>query len=70
MTILPNLDILILQRRGEIMLYKQDTGKVKQAGFLNVYFIVQTEGCKCRRRHAGTFEGSGFQKQSLGIYLL
>jgi len=38
MTILPNLDILILQRRGEIMLYKQETGKVKQAGFLNVYF--------------------------------
>jgi cytochrome c len=38
MTILPNLDILILQRRGEIMLYKQDTKKVKQAGFLNVYF--------------------------------
>lgn len=38
MTILPNLDILILQRRGEIMLYKQETGKVKQAGFLDVYF--------------------------------
>jgi cytochrome c len=38
MTILPNLDILILQRRGEIMLYKQATGTVKQAGFLKVYF--------------------------------
>ena len=34
MTILPNLNILILQRRGEIMLYKQATGQVKQAGFL------------------------------------
>ena len=33
MTILPNLDILILQRRGEVMLYKQSTGTVKQAGF-------------------------------------
>jgi glucose/arabinose dehydrogenase/cytochrome c551/c552 len=38
MTILPNYDVLILQRRGEIMLYKNDTKKVKQAGFLNVYF--------------------------------
>jgi cytochrome c len=38
MTILPNLDILVTQRRGEILLYKQDTKKVKQAGFLDVYF--------------------------------
>jgi cytochrome c len=38
MTVLPNLDILVLQRRGEIMLYKQDTKLVKRAGFLNVYF--------------------------------
>lgn len=38
MTILPNLDILVLQRRGEIMLYKHDTQKVKQVGFFDVYF--------------------------------
>ena len=38
MTILPNLDILILQRRGEIMLYKHDTRQVKQVGFLPAYF--------------------------------
>jgi cytochrome c len=37
MTILPNLDILIVQRRGEIMLYKNSTKTIKQAGFLNVY---------------------------------
>ncbi|MEJ7676387.1 MAG: hypothetical protein WKG06_00600 [Segetibacter sp.] len=29
MTVLPNLDILIAQRRGEIMLYKHDTKKCK-----------------------------------------
>jgi cytochrome c len=39
MTILPNLDILILQRRGEIMLYKQSTASVKQVGFLNAYSV-------------------------------
>jgi glucose/arabinose dehydrogenase/cytochrome c551/c552 len=38
MTILPNLDILVAQRRGEILLYSHTTKKVKQAGFLNVYF--------------------------------
>lgn len=38
MTILPNLDVLISQRRGEIMMYKNDTRQVKQVGFLNVYW--------------------------------
>ena len=38
MTILPNLDVLIVQRRGEIMLYKNETKKLKQAGLLNVYW--------------------------------
>ena len=38
MTILPNLDILIVQRRGEILLYKNDSKKMSQAGFLNVYW--------------------------------
>jgi cytochrome c len=38
MTILPNLDILIVQRRGEILLYKNETKKIKRAGFLDVYF--------------------------------
>ena len=38
MTILPNLDVLIVQRRGEILLYKNEEKKLKQAGFLNVYF--------------------------------
>lgn len=38
MTILPNFDILVAQRRGEILLYKNDTKKIKQAGFLDVYW--------------------------------
>jgi glucose/arabinose dehydrogenase len=38
MTILPNLDVLIVQRRGEILLYKNSEKILKQAGFLNVYF--------------------------------
>ncbi|GGA93892.1 ThuA domain-containing protein [Puia dinghuensis] len=37
MTILPNLDILIIQRRGAIALYKHDTKQVKQVGYFDVY---------------------------------
>lgn len=38
MTILPNLDILVAQRRGEVLIYKNQTKKLIQAGKLNVYF--------------------------------
>lgn len=38
MTILPNLDVMVVQRRGEILLYKAETKQVKQVGFLNVYW--------------------------------
>ncbi|MDQ4141326.1 MAG: ThuA domain-containing protein, partial [Bacteroidota bacterium] len=44
MTILPNLDVLIAQRRGELMLYSQKEQKVKQVGALNVYFRTNTKG--------------------------
>ena len=37
MAILPNNDILISQRRGEIMLYKDATQELSQVGFLDVY---------------------------------
>ncbi len=38
MTILPNYDVIIAQRRGELLLYKAETKQVKQVGFLNVYW--------------------------------
>ena len=41
MTVLPNLDVLIVQRRGEILLYKNESKKVTQAGFLKVYWKVK-----------------------------
>ncbi len=37
MAILPHLDVLIAQRRGELMLYSEKTKEVKQVGYLNVY---------------------------------
>lgn len=38
MTILPNLDVLIVQRRGDISLYKNETKELKSAGKLDVYW--------------------------------
>jgi len=37
MAILPNFDILVAQRRGELMLYSGQSRSVKQVGFLEVY---------------------------------
>ncbi len=37
LAILPNYDLLVAQRRGELMLFKQETGEVEQVGFLEVY---------------------------------
>jgi glucose/arabinose dehydrogenase/cytochrome c551/c552 len=60
MTILPNLDILILQRRGEVMLYKQATGEVKQVGFLHVYFKSLVKGVNVEEGMLGLAKDPGF----------
>jgi glucose/arabinose dehydrogenase len=44
LTVLPNLDVLICQRRGEIYLYKNATQQTKQVGFLNVYYKTDKPG--------------------------
>ncbi|MEO6221429.1 MAG: ThuA domain-containing protein, partial [Ginsengibacter sp.] len=38
MAVLPNLDVLIIQRRGEVLLYSNESKSIKQVGFLNVYW--------------------------------
>ncbi|WP_246853577.1 ThuA domain-containing protein [Rufibacter aurantiacus] len=43
MTILPNLDILVAQRRGELMFYNQGNGTLTQAGFLDVYHTSSSD---------------------------
>src|SRR5258708_24218892 len=55
MTILPDFDILVAQRRGEILLYKNSTKKVKQAGYLDVY---------CKTKHT---PGVNAEEGVLGI---
>ncbi len=41
LTVLPNLDVIVVQRRGEIYLYNNETKKIKQSGFLNVYWKTE-----------------------------
>ena len=60
MTILPNFDILVLQRRGEIMLYKNETKKVKQVGFLNAYFKTSTPGVNAEEGMLGLAKDPNF----------
>lgn len=43
MAVLPNYDVLVAQRRGEVMLFKSSTKTVKQVGFLDVYFKTLVE---------------------------
>ena len=42
LAVLPNLDILVTQRRGEVMIYKNSTKKLTLAGKLDVYFKTST----------------------------
>jgi cytochrome c len=68
MTILPNLDILVTQRRGEIMLYKSDTKKVKQVGFLNAYFKTSTPGVNAEEGVLGLAKDPDFAKNNF-VYI-
>ncbi|WP_184543827.1 ThuA domain-containing protein [Mucilaginibacter sp. FT3.2] len=61
MTILPNLDILVLQRRGEIMRYDHATQKVKQVGFFDVYWkTLHTPGTNAEEGMLGLAKDPDF----------
>ncbi|MEQ9209982.1 MAG: PQQ-dependent sugar dehydrogenase, partial [Pseudomonadales bacterium] len=65
MTILPNMDILIVQRRGEILKYNHETAELSQAGFLDVFFETDVEGVNAEEGVVGIekdpdFENNGY----------
>lgn len=64
MTILPNLDILVVQRRGEILLYKNDTKQLKQAGYLNVYWKSDKPGVNAEEGLMGLAKDPNFAKNN------
>ncbi|NUO00033.1 MAG: ThuA domain-containing protein [Saprospiraceae bacterium] len=62
MAILPNLDILVAQRRGEILLYKNETGTVKQVGFFDAYFKATVSGVNAEEGVMGIQADPNFAK--------
>ncbi len=64
MTVLPNLDILVAQRRGEIMLYKKGDSVLKEAGFLNVYWKASTAGVNAEEGVLGLKADPNFAKNN------
>ena len=64
MTILPNLDILLVQRRGEIMLYKASTKSISQAGELKTYFKNTTNGNNVEEGVLGIAADPNFKKNN------
>ena len=62
MTILPNLDILIIQRRGEVLLYKNQTKKIKQVGYLDVYYKAKAPGVNVEEGMLGLARDPDFER--------
>lgn len=65
MAILPNLDVLIVQRRGEILHYDQAEGEVYRVGFLDAYYSSDAPGVNAEEGVLGItvdpdFEDNGF----------
>jgi type 1 glutamine amidotransferase len=68
MTILPNFDILIAQRRGEVLLYKNADSSIRQVGFLDVYHKTSTPGVNAEEGLMGIQTDPDFAKNRY-VYL-
>lgn len=64
MAILPNLDILLVQRRGEIMLYKEKSKTISQVGFLNAYYKTASKGANAEDGVLGIAADPGFKENN------
>jgi glucose/arabinose dehydrogenase/cytochrome c551/c552/type 1 glutamine amidotransferase len=62
MTILPNFDILISQRRGEILRYKNGGDEVKEIAKLDVYWKTETPGVNAEEGLMGIQKDPNFAK--------
>ena len=68
MTILPNLDVLIAQRRGELMLYSQANQNLKQVGALDVYSKTSVKGVNAEEGILGLAADPDFKNNNF-IYV-
>jgi cytochrome c len=62
--VLPNLDILIAQRRGEILLYKNKTGSLSEAALLDVYSKTSVPGVNAEEGVLGIAADPEFSKNN------
>lgn len=68
MTILPNLDILIAQRRGEILLYKNADSTLSEVGLLDVYWYTEEEGVNAEEGVIGIQADPDFENNNF-VYI-
>ncbi|RAJ10736.1 glucose/arabinose dehydrogenase [Chitinophaga skermanii] len=64
MTILPNLDILVAQRRGELMLYNNTTKQLTQVGKLDVYYKTDIPNINAEEGFLGLTADPNFAKNN------
>ncbi|MCC5930948.1 MAG: PQQ-dependent sugar dehydrogenase [Cyclobacteriaceae bacterium] len=62
LAVLPNLDVLIVQRRGEVLRYSNNGGDVKQVGFLDVYHKATVPGVNAEEGLLGIAADPDFAK--------
>lgn len=62
MTILPNLDILVAQRRGEIFLFDGDSEELKEVAKLDVYWKTDVRGVNAEEGLMGIQKDPNFDK--------
>lgn len=64
MTILPNFDIIIVQRRGEILLYKDKTKEISQVSSLDVYSKTSVPGVNAEEGILGIAKDPNFKENN------
>lgn len=64
MTILPNLDILVAQRRGEILHYNNETGELKEIIKLDVYWKTDVQGVNAEEGLMGIQKDPDYSKNN------
>ncbi len=64
MAILPNLEILIAQRRGELMLFNQETKTLTQVGLLDVYHKTEVPNVNAEEGFMGLTIDPDFEKNN------
>lgn len=68
MAVLPDLNVLITQRRGEIMYYNDKTKTIKQVGFLNSYHQSGVQGVNAEEGVLGLTADPDFKNNNY-IYI-